>query len=190
MKGRRKAVRLGTPVRVQLAFMPPKPLDTPLGELAFLLSSSPPPFIFITDPFGPRTTAKAVASTLSSLSDDVRFVNINAVTCFTSKLFYDAVLNGLAAWTPRWDAGCANWPGTSNFARYNESLDAFIHGIKAVHASLVSGGGPTRLVIAIEQAERLKERLPEIVVPLTRLAELVRAAMTQAYFFLTLLDSR
>lgn len=32
-----------------------------------------------------------------------------------------------------------------------------------------------RLVILVEQAERLKETLPDLVVPLTRLAELVRA---------------
>lgn len=37
-----------------------------------------------------------------------------------------------------------------------------------------------RLVILVEQAERLKETLPDLVVPLTRLAELVRASLGAA----------
>ncbi|KAF9036920.1 hypothetical protein BDZ89DRAFT_1061614 [Hymenopellis radicata] len=145
-----------------------------MDELKYLLETSPPPFIFVSDPVGPRTSAKALRSLLSSLRPQLHFVQVNAIACFTPKLFYDVVLNGLAEWTPDWEEGCANWPGTSDFARYSDSLDGFMHGIKAVHGSLCQDEGSKKLVLAIEQSERLAEKLPEIIVPLTRLAEIVQ----------------
>jgi len=93
------------------------------------------------------------------------------------------VLNALSGWTPKWEDGCENWGAGE---RYNENVDAFVHGLRAVSAELsASGKGKgkgkeqegmgeeVRLVIMVERAERLKDNLPDLVVPLTRLAELV-----------------
>ncbi|PCH36912.1 hypothetical protein WOLCODRAFT_134400 [Wolfiporia cocos MD-104 SS10] len=117
---------------------------------------------------------------------------VNAVACFTPRLFYDTVLNALAGWKPVWEDGCANWPGSSTDGqRWNENFDTFLHGLRAVCAHLqddedsssamanVKGKGKAkpeqmtvRLALVIERAERLKENLPDLLVPLTRLAEL------------------
>jgi origin recognition complex subunit 5 len=84
--------------------------------------------------------------------------------------------------------------------RWNENLDTFLHGLRAAHAYLCkqavseSGDGKgkgkgkakerttdgdegcdnVRFVIVVERPERLKEVHPELMVPFTRLAELVR----------------
>jgi len=56
--------------------------------------------------------------------------------------------------------------------RWGDTFDGFVHGLHAVHAYLGKREkeGDMRLVIAMECAERL---IPELMVLLTRLAELV-----------------
>ena len=57
--------------------------------------------------------------------------------------------------------------------RWNDSFDGFMHSLRAVHAYLGEGEkkeGDVRLVLVVGCAERL---IPELMVPLTRLAELV-----------------
>ena len=65
-----------------------------------------------------------------------------------------------------------NW-GADNGVRWNDTFDGFVHGLRAVHAYLGKGkekDADLRLVVVVERAERL---IPEFMVPLTRLAELV-----------------
>ena len=65
-----------------------------------------------------------------------------------------------------------NW-GADDEVRSNDTFDGFMHGLRAVHAYLGKGKekeGDVRLVIVVERAERL---IPELMAPLTRLAELV-----------------
>lgn len=83
--------------------------------------------------------------------------------------------------------------------RWNENLDTFLHGLRAAHAYLYervmsgrngkvkekgkgkgkermtdsNGYDNVRFVIVVERPERLKEVHPELMVPFTRLAELV-----------------
>lgn len=165
-----------------------------VDELSTLVSLYPPPFIYINDPISPRVTSSAVDYTLGCLmnadprpSANIRHAKVNAVSCFSARLLYDSVLNALSRWNASWAEGCANW-NTGNAERWNENFDGFVHGLCALHAQLSSeegskgkgkgrevseGDAMVRMVIVIERAERLKDGLPDLIVPLTRLAELV-----------------
>lgn len=131
------------------------------------------------------------------------FAQVNAVTCFSARVLYDTVLNAIAKWKPRWEDGCENWPGSSGSGiRYNDGLDGFMHGLRALRTDLMRKGMEedasntrgkgkarskgkgkamasdrveknVRMVLVVERAERLKESLPELLIPLTRLSELV-----------------
>lgn len=163
-------------------------------ELSTLIAIYPPPFIYINDTICPRLTSSIVASLLDKIdstdpgpSKRVHFAKVNAVACFTARLLYDSILNALTKWSPDWNDGCANWSLEGDTQRFNENFDGFIHGLRAVSSHLrekARGNGKgkermkleadgVRLVIVVEHAERLKETLPELLVPLTRLAELV-----------------
>ncbi|KIJ60166.1 hypothetical protein HYDPIDRAFT_117655 [Hydnomerulius pinastri MD-312] len=162
-----------------------------ITHLSTLASTYLPPFIYITDTNNPRVTASVIDSifhNISSIPDcpPTHYARINSVVCFTARVFYDTVLNALAGWKPSWENGCQNWPG-DDAQRYNDSIDSFLHGLRRLRAELVDGPTPNgkgkgkasassteypSLVILIERAERLSESLPELLVPLTRLAEL------------------
>ncbi|THH29905.1 hypothetical protein EUX98_g4289 [Antrodiella citrinella] len=164
--------------------------ETLLSQFTTLINASPPPFIYIHDPSTPRISASLLRASLgASQSGGPRIVHasVNAIACFTPRLFYDTVLNALADWTPQWEDGCENWSVEEGSGqRFNESVDAFVHGLKALSGSLSdhgkgkareTEGGVTsgvRMVIVVERAERLKDNVPDLVVPLTRLAELAQ----------------
>ncbi|EIN04783.1 hypothetical protein PUNSTDRAFT_128273 [Punctularia strigosozonata HHB-11173 SS5] len=154
-----------------------------LNHLHTLLTTYPPPFICVHDPATPRLTCAAMKSLLSLLSqaqapERIAYAQVNAVACFTTRLLYDTVINALAGHTPTWDSGCANW--MSDVERWNENFDAFTHGIKAVHRHLSkqASGAAIRMVVAVERAERLKETMPDVIAPLTQLAELAQIDVT------------
>ncbi|KAG5645389.1 hypothetical protein DXG03_006342 [Asterophora parasitica] len=164
-------------------------------EISSLVAFFPPPFLYINDATSPRVTGSAVASAVDDAqkrpdsSTRVQFAKVNAVACFTARLLYDSILNALTGWKPTWDEGCANWSLEADSQRLNDTFDGFIHGLCAVSAHLRQGKGKgkermrleeknVRLVIIIEHAERLKETLPELLVPLTRLAELTQLDLT------------
>lgn len=109
------------------------------------------------------------------------------MVCFTARAFYDKALNALAGFQPNWEDGSENWSDESG-QRWNESVDGFVHGLRAVYADAVNmgkegegsqqtgdrrGDSDVRMILVIERAERLKDTLPDLLVPLTRLAELV-----------------
>lgn len=170
-------------------------------DLSTLLTY-PPPFIYINDPISPRTTSMIVDSIFEKFieefpggSSSIRAAKVNAISCFSARLLYDSILNSLASWEAQWDDGCANWNIEDDGPRWNENFDGFIHGLHALCAYLQDEkarkkgkgkqkqksteyeGDDVRLIIAIEKAERLKDNLPELLVPLTRLAELVCAVL-------------
>ncbi|KAJ6618173.1 origin recognition complex subunit 5 C-terminus-domain-containing protein [Mycena sp. CBHHK59/15] len=171
--------------------------DRLAAEVSALFSGRAPPFLYVNDPFSARTTGFVVNSVLSSLaqspdvSSRVFHAHVNAVACFTPRILYDSVLNQLAQWDVRWDEGCSNWRGDDD-QRWNENLDGFVHGLTAVNPyhhrndSIASKKGKARqidehpaadnaqLVIVVERAERLQDQMPDLLVPLTRLAELTR----------------
>ncbi|KZP22268.1 hypothetical protein FIBSPDRAFT_931258 [Athelia psychrophila] len=126
-------------------------------------------------------------------SPRVRFAHVNAVACFTARVFYDTVLNALADFQRSWEEGSENWNradgnGGGNGMRWNDSVDEFVHGLRAVHADAVdmgrdkgkgmNGGVDVQMVLVVERAKRLKETLPDLLVPLTRLAELSQVPIT------------
>ncbi|KAG5342190.1 hypothetical protein C0989_004928 [Termitomyces sp. Mn162] len=164
-------------------------------ELSTLIANFPPPFIYIYDTACPRITGSTIATLLDRIvstdpgpSKRIHFAKVNAIACLTARLLYDSILNVLAKWSPDWNDGCPNWSLEGDTQRFNENFDGFIHGLRAVSSHLrdkskVKGKGKermkseadeVRLVIVIECAERLKETLPELLVPLTRLTELTQ----------------
>jgi origin recognition complex subunit 5 len=195
--------------------------DTFTAHLTTLLTTCPPPCIYIHDPHTVRTTSRLLRHVLSALSafeppdfsnpsaaSRVRFAQIDAVSCFVSRLFYDSALNQLARWSPSWEDGCENWSDGSGM-RFNDSLDGFIHGIQALDEQLqkpaaaakdrkgkgkakvsTEGNGQVRMVLVVERAERMKDVLYDLVVPLTRLAELVSCLATACMHVLTRYQSR
>ncbi|KAF8638455.1 hypothetical protein AX17_002189 [Amanita inopinata Kibby_2008] len=179
--------------------------DPIIDELTTLVAFAPPSFIFIHDPISPATTSAAVrnALTAGSSATDVRLAFISGISCFVPRILYDSIMNALAGWTVKWEDGCANWSLPSDMAsparRWNDSFDAFLHGLRAVDTHIRSskrmekekngrgkGKGKNKgkekqvevqeqdlcFVIVIECAERLKDTMPDLLVPLTRLSEL------------------
>ncbi|KAJ7717730.1 putative origin recognition complex, subunit 5-like protein [Mycena maculata] len=184
------------------------PLENPgyeplVAEISSLFSARAPPFLYINDPVSPRTTAFVVNSVLSSLAHSsdascrVNHAQVNAVVCFTPRLLYDAVINQLAEWDVKWAEGCANWGG-DDAQKWNDNLDGFVHGLKAVH-SFIQRGFPSgsnkgkskqtdddltndgQIIIVVERAERLQEQMPDLLVPLARLAELTQLDLSMIF---------
>ena len=146
-----------------------------------LLTTSPPPFIYIHDVAIPHITSKALSSVLAALPDEPVYLHavVNASTCFTARLLFDTVIRKLANWTPTWESGCLLWGDQ----RWNDSFDGFIHALRAIsverskHPPTKTRGEGTqsspRIAIVIERAQSLKEYIPDLLVPLSRLAESV-----------------
>lgn len=167
------------------------------ADLSTLLSTYPPPFIYVQDSASFKLTCTVVNSVLKDISETaeetsfiIHYTRIDAISTFTNRLFFETVINSLAKWDINWEEGCSNWiPNEGEVElRWNENVDTFIHGLRAVHNYLCRQHGLSqakgkekqngicenvRLVIVIERAERLKETIPELIVPLTRLAEMV-----------------
>ena len=107
----------------------------------------------------------------------VSYARADAIGCLSARLLYESIINSLANWTPQCEDGAVNW-GADNGVRWNDTFDGFVHGLHAVHAYLGQGKekeGDVRLVIVVERAERL---IPELMVPLMRLAELVSPSLS------------
>jgi origin recognition complex subunit 5 len=173
--------------------------DSLVLQTTALVLTSPPSFIYINDPATPRISSSVITAVLSTISDlsteplepnhRIHCASVNAVACFTPRLLYDSILNGLANWQANWTDGCENWAPSDESPAWNENLNSFVHGLKALHAELASSTGrngksngkapaqTVRLVIMIERAERLKETMLDLIGPLTRLAELVRLSL-------------
>lgn len=154
-----------------------------ISHITSVTSSFVLPFLYITDRHNPRITASLLNQIYHNGGDcsRARFAHINATACFTARLLYDTVLNALAGWEVAWENGCQNWPGEDG-KRYNDSIDSFLHGLRNLRNKFregkAKGNGSTvneepTMVLLVERAERLKDNLPDLIVPLTRLAELV-----------------
>ncbi|TBU58295.1 origin recognition complex subunit 5 C-terminus-domain-containing protein [Dichomitus squalens] len=175
-----------------------------------LLLSYPPPFIYVHDPDNVRLTTAAIRSTLSHLVSEatdvpnLKYACVDAVACFSPRILFDTALNALAGWTPDWRDGAQNWegPAGAETRRYNENFDAFVHGLQAISSGVSASTSSTsgmggegkskaraeerapageRMVLIVERAERLKDNLPDLVVPLTRLAEMSQVEITTIF---------
>lgn len=168
-----------------------------ITHLATLASTYLPPFIYVTDTNNTRITTSVIDDIFQNASSipgapRTLYAHVNAVACLTPRVFYDTVLNALAGWKPSWKNGCQVWPGDDS-QRYNDSIDSFLHGLRRLHSQRTvdssKGKGKGKavaskneqdpsMVILIERAERLSEALPELVVSLSRLAELVSQSIS------------
>ncbi|KAG6330903.1 hypothetical protein ID866_8184 [Astraeus odoratus] len=171
-----------------------------IAHLCTLAFAHLPPFIYITDANHPRVTASVVDAIFTQAAEvpyipPLHYARINGVACFNARIFYDTVLDAFAGWQPSWENGCQTWPGEDG-VRYNDSIDGFLHGLRRLSAELGAMQLPNSskakgkakatepssqepsLVIVVERAERLCENVPELVVPLTRLAELARVRVS------------
>ncbi|KAF9479130.1 putative origin recognition complex, subunit 5-like protein [Pholiota conissans] len=167
-------------------------------ELGTLFSTYPPPFIYVRDPETSRTTSIVIDSILRNLSGassvptttKIHYARVDCVSSFTARLIYESIINTLVGWEPTWQDGCGNWSSPQDI-RWNDSLDSFIHGLRAAHAHLSqqkaststdkTNDGKVRFVIVVERAERLSDSLPELLVPFTRLAELARLDLSVVF---------
>jgi len=180
-------------------------------ELSALISNYPPSFIYVHDPQAYRSTRDILRNVLEDLSTtDERHGELptfkiclgcaDVAKCFTPRLFFESIIHELVGYSPDWEEGCSNWEGgSSTELRWNENTDAFIQGLRAANAHLEKTFGPNaasgkgkgkgerrqyegvRLVLMVEKAERLKETMPELLVPLARLQELVRIMLFSNY---------
>ncbi|KXN81909.1 O-methylsterigmatocystin oxidoreductase [Leucoagaricus sp. SymC.cos] len=145
-------------------------------EVRTLVSTYPPPFIYIYDPISLRTTSAVLASSISAARDDtadggpeICHVHLDAVTCFSQRLLFDSTLNALLDLAPGFEAA----------ERSSDSWDSFLHGLRHLHTYMrQQSKRDVRFVISIEQANRLKEKLPDSIVPLSRLNELSQIDIT------------
>src|ERR1700743_79530 len=99
-----------------------------------LLTTAPPPFIYIHDVVASQITSTVVSSVLAALPDRPPFLHaaVNASTCFTARLLYDTVIQKLVNRTPAWESGCQLWGDQ----RWNDNFDGFIHGLRAVSSGI------------------------------------------------------
>lgn len=159
-----------------------------ISHITSVTSSFVLPFLYITDRHNPRITASLLNQIYLNGGDcsRARFAHINATACFTARLLYDTILNALAGWEVAWENGCQNWPDEDG-KRYNDSIDSFLHGLRNLRNKFregkAKGNGSTvdeepTMVLLVERAERLKDNLPDLIVPLTRLAELSQVKIT------------
>lgn len=135
-----------------------------LLQLTTLFTTTPPPSIHVHSPFSPRQTTSLIRSVLDATRTP--YASIHGVECLSQRLFFDRVLQTLAGWQVRWSGGCEAFGA----GRYNGDISGFIEGLRAIAREK----DPTqKMVLVIERAERFKDNLPELMVPLTRMAELV-----------------
>ena len=109
-------------------------------------------------------------------------------------MLYTTVLNAFTGSKPIWKDPNLVWKSESGSTGGAESLDQFLHSLRSIkqemerfgHHRTASSGrhipidqsedaevSRVKMVLVIENAERLAENLPFLVTPLTRLGELV-----------------
>lgn len=167
-----------------------------IEEFSTLVFLCPPPFIYIYAPTSLRTACSVVDKVIrtcgSAYTTRIHHARINAISCLSARLLYDSILNALASWEASWEDGCACWTAQNESQRWNENTDTFLHGLQALYSDLAANpqAGSSkipdqsniRFVIVIERAEKLKGGLSDLIVPLTRLAELVSVVFLDSEF--------
>ena len=131
------------------------------SELSTLLSTYPPPFIYIHNSESFKSMCQVMNSVISaieqvpppsspsslfsSLSSTPSFIiyspRIDAVSNFTNQILFESIINSLDGWDINWENGCSNWhPNVDKDEgeqeidpQWNENVDTFIHALHAVH---------------------------------------------------------
>ena len=178
-----------------------------LSHLSILMAVAPPPFMHIFDPHTPRITCQLIASVLDALnaSDNpelkpLRYACVDAREVVASRQFYDRAINAFAGHRPTRANGYENWGGGT----WSDCFDSFVAGLREIGKTF-SGGSEKKksevgdamditetsdpmlqtdsscnLILVIENANCLSGTLEELLVPLTRLSEMVSTFKTMS----------
>lgn len=152
-----------------------------ISDIVNLFATAPPPFLHIHDPTTISHTSRFLGVALSALKavscgTPMLFAEVSAFECLTPRLLFDRVLNELADWEPDWEDGAVNWAANALGGRYNDGLDGFMHGLRDLVPQMMEKHGwkeQPNILLAFHEAERLKETLPTLLIPLARLSDLV-----------------
>jgi origin recognition complex subunit 5 len=156
-------------------------------QLPQLLSLCPPSLIHIHDPHQHLPYSPLLDGLQTAQKS---FVSIDCTECISHRVLFARIINGLANWTPSWSDAGECWGGDA-LGNWDASFDTFSKAFEALWQSIVdgrtgeeekgegedSGGGTDSVVIMLLNSERLKDFLPTLFVPLTRLSELVSLHM-------------
>jgi hypothetical protein len=171
-----------------------------LSHLSILMAVAPPPFMHIFDPHTPRTTCQLIASLLDILSSThdpelkpLRYACVDAREVVSARQFYDRAINAFAGHRPTRTNDYENWSGGT----WNDSFDSFIAGLREIGKifagaaekkklegdamDITETGDPgdplqapsCNLILVVENANYISGSLREMLVPLTRLSEMV-----------------
>ncbi|KAG8774700.1 hypothetical protein FRC12_001867 [Ceratobasidium sp. 428] len=170
-----------------------------LNHLSILMAVAPPPFMHIFDPHTLRITCQLIASVLEVLTASknselkpLRYACVDAREVVAARQFYDRAINAFAGHRPTRANGYENWAGGT----WSDCFDSFAAGLREIGKlhSPVSGienaGGDAmditetgdqnnnacNLILVVENVNYLTGSLKELLVPLTRLSEMVSNA--------------
>ena len=164
--------------------------DNIIRQLVTLFPAKSPSFIYIQDTFDFVHTRQLVGDVLTALSEDsiedknvTIFAWVNCVTCFTQKLLFDTVISSLYSTLCRDEYRPHKINGAGR-AAWRDGFDSFIHSLQYFYSRTFPSdpssridGNFTKIVVVFERVDRLKETLPELIVPLSRLQELVSTSL-------------
>ncbi|KAG9127409.1 hypothetical protein FRC07_014088 [Ceratobasidium sp. 392] len=169
-----------------------------LNHLSILMAVAPPPFMHIFDPHTLRITCQLIASVLEALANSdnselkpLRYACVDAREIVAARQFYDRAINAFVGHRPTRANGYENWAGGT----WSDCFDSFTAGLREIGKlySPVSetekinadamdvtetGGHPENdnacnLILVVENVNYLTGSLKELLVPLTRLSEMV-----------------
>ena len=148
-------------------------------QLPQLLSLCPPPLIHVRDPHQHLQYSLLLGDIQTAQKS---FVSIDCTECISQRTLFARIINGLANWSPSWSNAGECWGGDV-LGNWDASFDAFSRAFEALWQSVVDEraeerqeeghGGADGIVIMLLNSERLKDFLPNLFVPLSRLSELV-----------------
>lgn len=141
--------------------MSPTKADELQLQFESIFSSAYPSFVYIQDISGTDVARGAIASALGPDAESPAVAFVDCTSCFSQRLLFDTILNALMR--ARHGSGMAR----------NDSMDDFLHNLR----ELFRGGSSTKqtkIVVVFDHVEKLKETMPRLVHPLSRLQELVR----------------
>jgi origin recognition complex subunit 5 len=170
-----------------------------LSHLSILMAVAPPPFTHIFDPHTPRITCQLIASVLDLINESantelkpLRYACVDAREVVAARQFYDRAINAFAGHRPTRANGYENWAGGT----WSDCFDSFVAGLREIgklHSGVsekkqtdamdvtetgdqqntAQSDAACNLILVIENANYLAGALKELLVPLTRLSEMV-----------------
>ncbi len=151
----------------------------PIVSLCHLLSTYPPPFIFVHDPLHASPSPIDVISKFFAQSGSSKVISIDARECVSPKIFFDTVVDQLVDWTPTLDAnGVARcWADTQSTA-WDKTWETFVQALKDGFEAMTEGTGeianaPANVTLVIQSTERLAKDNSNLMLPLIRIREIV-----------------